>query len=221
MSLSRNRAQFAWAGLLAVGAFAGAVFLARAYPAPAPRPAPGSGTADRDVEDRLAVVERRLDRERARLVSGSSALAAPAAQAADAARGDGQEDAEEAEEAAPRRTREEWARDVVDHYTSFHAREADDPAWSSRTEAEMATVLREAELEGSSLDSVDCQSTVCRLELSHAGQDSQAHFLQHIPQQPPFDTAGFYHRVDTPDGASRTVLYVARAGHELPAPPRL
>lgn len=162
------------------------------------------------LEDRIAALER----GRTSACSGVAPTAAPTAtaRAEDDKGGDGQD-----QKPAPK-SREEWKRDVVAGYSTFHAGERVDPSWSGGAARSVADTFRKASLEGSSLASTDCRSTMCKLEIEHESPSAQLYFMQHIPADPPFDTAGFYHRVEAEDGSFRTVLYVARDGYPLPAP---
>ncbi|WP_438016350.1 hypothetical protein WMF18_36760 [Sorangium sp. So ce315] len=212
MSVSRRTVVITSMACLAAGIGIGGLF---ALPAPKAitretKAAQTSGADLRNLADRLATVEQTVERVRSR-PTPAPIVAEPAAEEPEV-------EAAEASATTTPMTREEWAKDVVQHYEAYFGREGDDPEWSFRTEIEIAQTLHEANVEGSSLEVADCHATVCRLELSHTDQNAQAHFMQNIPVKPPFDTSGFYHRVDAPDRTPRTVLYLARAGHELPAP---
>jgi hypothetical protein len=208
-------------GAMSVTVVIGLALGAHLLRSPPKEASPGSpetevGEDGRDsLADRLTAVERKLEQARSRAAATLSPAPAPTEQAKA-----GEAAAEEgaSPEAEPR-SREQWAKEVIGSYEAFHAGQSKDPAWSASTSRAIVETLHEVNMEGSTADAVDCRTTVCRLDIGHADQAAQAYFLQHIPVQPPFDTSGFYHRVETEDGASRTVLYLARNGFELPPPP--
>lgn len=218
MNPSRNHAIVVMAVCAAAGlAFGAGSALSSPKEAPPdlPREA-AAGEEDRDtIVDRLTTLERKLERARANPTAAASPAPAPTepANTEEAAADEGANP-----EMAPK-SRQEWVKDVIGSYEATYTGQPEDPDWSARTSRAITETLRHTNIEGSTVNAASCRSTMCRVEMSHADQAAQAYFVQHIPREPPFDTSGFYHRVETEDGASSTVLYLARTGFELPPPP--
>jgi hypothetical protein len=213
MIRSRGIAIGAAIACVAFGVSFGAQFVRPPSKGPPPTTSPEArapGVDGARLEGRIAALERELEAARLR--------AAPAPAATAAAPVD--EKARAAEAPPPREPKApgQRFREVVDHYAAFHAGQPLDRSASARAAREAAATLNEANVAGSTAESVDCRTTVCRIEVGHADQAAQAYFVRHIPHRPPFDGAGFYHRVDDEGGQSRTVVYVAREGFEMPPP---
>jgi hypothetical protein len=94
-----------------------------------------------------------------------------------------------------------------------------DPHW--KPEPALRAVLREASLAGASIRSVDCRSSMCRVETSHPDLENERAYVQVIafpsPNQAarPFAAALFDEPTTSPDGREvRTVTYFTRPGFE-------
>jgi len=106
----------------------------------------------------------------------------------------------------------------------FHA-ESIDAAWSHtavRTlEAKLAPLLPAR----STVRSVDCRGSLCRIETSHAGVDEYRDFVQHaFLGRTELWNAGFFTNVvadPVPGQPVITVAYLAREGQSLPSPEAL
>ena len=105
---------------------------------------------------------------------------------------------------------------LIAHFDAHFWREAKDPAWSHETEQILVQAMDTKLLEGSSLLAADCQTTLCQLEAGHNDDDARDVFMSNFLTQVPYDTQVFYYHIAEGDGLSRTVMYLARAGHELP-----
>lgn len=112
---------------------------------------------------------------------------------------------------------EESRQDITADYERYFWQEREDSDWSRETEGQIVHILESTALEDSDLMLVDCRSTLCRLEVSHDDDEAQLQFLDTLPLTAPFDAEGFYERIDDGDGFSRTVVYLARVDHQLPA----
>ena len=93
-------------------------------------------------------------------------------------------------------------------YTS----QSDDPEWSMDTENAIQDLFTNESFDGAQLGSVDCQSSLCRLELNYDSENARDEFLAKAAHTEPLNTEGFFHLAE--DGQT-TVLYVARNGHPL------
>lgn len=95
--------------------------------------------------------------------------------------------------------------------------EQPDRAWTSTAEELVRTRLAPRLPEGSTLISVECRSSMCRLLSAHSGPDSYKKFLEAAfknPESQPWNGASF--ATPTPerdrDGNVITVAYLAREG---------
>jgi hypothetical protein len=100
--------------------------------------------------------------------------------------------------------------------------EPEDPNWAP--EGEIQGLLAEALPAGSSLRSVVCRSTLCKVETSHMNQSEQQAFVQAFgmprPGPPrPFNGAMFDQGEPSAGGRElRSVTYLVRRGHAFPSP---
>lgn len=123
---------------------------------------------------------------------------------------------------APEATDEAAARDgsAVDLGAAASAqfsRETRDAAWSPYMERQLEASLRELPPGGSSLKSVDCMATLCRVVLTHASQEERGDFLFSLARLPPFQTELRY--VPEDGDVLTTTVYVTRPGSQLPTRP--
>ena len=94
-------------------------------------------------------------------------------------------------------------------------RESDDVTWSQKTAMAITTLLHSAGMERSRIQSTNCHSTLCRVEVKHEDVNAQGQFTDQLPLEPPFDGEMVVHRVDDGLSAPHTLIYVARQGHSL------
>jgi len=118
----------------------------------------------------------------------------------------------------PPRAESELLTELSVHLGRRVGEERRDPGWSSQAEARLARAVASEPLAGSHLAAAQCQTTLCRAEIAHADAAAQERFLDGIAATLPPGAQGFAHKVDDDAGPPRTVLYVAREGHPLPAP---
>jgi hypothetical protein len=107
---------------------------------------------------------------------------------------------------------------LLAHVETHFRQESDDPTWSRDTEASIAQVLATAAFDGSRLLAADCRTTLCQVEVGHESEVAREGFTDNFPFALSFDTEVFYHHVDDGGGMSHTVMYVTRAGQQLPMP---
>jgi hypothetical protein len=95
--------------------------------------------------------------------------------------------------------------------------ESRDPSWAPSAETTLYAALRAEAFKDTSLKSVECRATMCRIELSHRDRDAQSRFTQAVNDVPLFqNTEYFAHGQDRE--WKHYVLYLAREGHKLPRP---
>ena len=95
-----------------------------------------------------------------------------------------------------------------------------DSDWASATEQALLNLFYDASPEGSQLDQAECRSTFCRIDVNHVDAQAEQRFLAAFAASGQFtndDKQGFYQRVVDHNGATRSVFFYARKGHELPA----
>lgn len=97
------------------------------------------------------------------------------------------------------------------------SRETRDTAWSPYMERQLEASVKELPASGSSLKSVDCMATLCRVVFAHASQDERGDFLFSLPRLAPFQTELRY--VPEDGDVLTTTVYVTRPGSQLPAQP--
>jgi hypothetical protein len=123
-------------------------------------------------------------------------------------------DQEEPTETAPKpvQTEAEKTLFLAHQFELKYASQSDDPEWSEETENSIQDLFTNAAFAGADLVSVDCQTSICRLELNYESDDARDDFFAQAPNTAPLNSEGFFHLAE--DGET-TVLYVAREGHRL------
>ncbi len=95
--------------------------------------------------------------------------------------------------------------------------EGPDTPWAGASERTIREVSVNPELAGSSVQSVECRTTICRVEVLHDSEQAADRFggpfLAKLPNLP----RGMVRRYPPDaDGRSRSVVFLAREGHRLP-----
>jgi hypothetical protein len=93
------------------------------------------------------------------------------------------------------------------------ASEPVDESWRAEAEAIFKTAL--ADIDTADVIALECRSTLCRVELSHAGSEERLAAADAFTAQIPWEASGFVHMI--PSEPPTSVIYVARAGHSLPS----
>jgi len=122
-----------------------------------------------------------------------------------------EEEAKQENQEQPRSEAEETAF-LAHQFETKYASQGDDPDWSVQTEVAIQDLFQNENFAGAQLGAVDCQSSLCRLELNYDSDDAKEDFFANAPTMAPLNTEGFFHLSE--DGET-TVLYVARDGHSL------
>jgi hypothetical protein len=102
------------------------------------------------------------------------------------------------------------------------AAEADDARWARATEGQLQSKIADRLPTGSSVDSVECRSVLCRVTTVHRSQDAiDAFQLQAFKEESTRVWGGdafTYIESEDEGGELAVVSYVAREGHPLPSP---
>ena len=117
----------------------------------------------------------------------------------------------------PRRLTKE---DMRDHYEIAFMNEPEDSRWASSARNVATQRIQAALPAGSALRAVDCRTSFCRIETSHA---DLRHFSQFVdsalvePATSVWNGATFSTVIDSNAGGVVVVSYVSREGQKLPA----
>ncbi len=91
-----------------------------------------------------------------------------------------------------------------------------DPDWSADASQWLEAAFADERLTGSSIEEIDCRTTLCRIIIRHESPTSQKSFLPALaeltPQLPEFGVQA----QPASDGVLRTTVFAAREGHNLP-----
>lgn len=87
--------------------------------------------------------------------------------------------------------------------------EAIDRNWSHDTEQKIDAAFRGSIAPGTTVSSMKCASTLCRVTVQHDGETARKGLANAIATTPPFDYGVYYY---TAPGTKETVLYVMREG---------
>ena len=67
------------------------------------------------------------------------------------------------------------------------------------------------------LDSAVCASTLCRVEMTHEIDADPYKDLDELVMQPPWNTDGYVHVIESEGEPTRSIVYFTRSGYTLPA----
>jgi hypothetical protein len=130
-------------------------------------------------------------------------------------------DASAAEPAQPR----SWtSQDLLDHYDVAFATENVDSEWAARARGIAEERLNADLPPGSSVRSIDCRTSMCRIESSHADRDSYTQFARQSFQDPGTSiwNCGSFSTIvnddSQPGSPIMVVSYVSRDGTNLSMP---
>lgn len=116
--------------------------------------------------------------------------------------------------AMPRMTREErWQR--LDDRLETEPRDA---SWARATEQRITEELAFGPDSSAKLETVQCGSTLCKLEVSMKSENEAPALIDLIQDKTPFLPHGSMRKVAMPDGTTRILTYAALEGHPLDPP---
>lgn len=167
-------------------------------------------------EDELSALKQELAalREQVAMIAGANGN--PAAVA-----GDGDDDFAPMTEEEMALAEEDDAYDEEDRrrgLDAFLGAQSIDTTWSQDAALAVTEASDSEELAGSIVDGVECRSSLCRVEVSHADAEAAGQFELLFPMQVADALPQIrYFTEQLGDGRSITVMYLAREGYELPA----
>jgi hypothetical protein len=89
------------------------------------------------------------------------------------------------------------------------ASEPADLTWSRNTEQNIQQAFAKPDLQGSTLVSAACRSTLCRVQVAHENGDVADSFVRKMVTMAPFNTRGEIHNIGS-DDAPEMVVFVQR-----------
>jgi hypothetical protein len=112
--------------------------------------------------------------------------------------------------------------DMRDQYQRAFAGETADATWAGAAERLAADRLKATVPAGSIVRTIECRTSLCRIETSHADPSSSQKFVHNTfmtPSMSPWNAAAFSALLEpsAEHGPLRLVSYLAREGHSLPS----
>jgi hypothetical protein len=96
-----------------------------------------------------------------------------------------------------------------------------DASGSMNTAAEISAVMQTAAFEKSSVNGVQCNTSMCRIDASYPNPHAAMQFSQALNEIETFQNSeGFVQQLPRADGGIDVVMYVSRGNHQLPASPQ-
>lgn len=111
---------------------------------------------------------------------------------------------------------QEMLEDTAHHFENQIEQESRDPSWSSETELVISELLEGDDFQELQLVSTECQTSMCRVELSVDGNSSPSEVVHELLMALPFNTQSFFHNSEDENDAEHTVVYLARENYGLP-----
>jgi hypothetical protein len=112
------------------------------------------------------------------------------------------------------------AQAMADHLEAAFFHESVDREWADSSRRSLQEKALSLLPEGSSIRSLECQATLCRMELVHENNESYRQFQRRHFQEGPLWKGASVTRMEkgSREGEVLTVAYFAREGHALPLP---
>jgi len=109
--------------------------------------------------------------------------------------------------------------EVTQHIeTTFHS-EAMDTAWAREARQQLQEKLATILSKGASIGSLECHSSLCRIELRHPDEEQYRQFMQNMTQDGTFwKGASMTYRGEEDGRNIVTISYLTREGHAMPFP---
>ena len=96
-----------------------------------------------------------------------------------------------------------------------------DASGSMTAAAEISRIIQGPGLEQTNVNGVQCNTTICRIDVSHSSPESVMQFNMALNQIETFQNSeGFVQQLPRADGGVDVVMYVSRGNHTLPASPQ-
>jgi hypothetical protein len=110
--------------------------------------------------------------------------------------------------------------EITDHYDAAFTVENADASWAADARRQAETRLKAILPEGSSVRSVDCRSSMCRIETSYGDRAQLSQFMRTAFSSPAsgiWNAPMYSHLVSDEGGQVVVVSFLAREGHALPS----
>jgi hypothetical protein len=122
----------------------------------------------------------------------------------------------------PVQSQEEWEQMRLAQLDEEFSQEKTDVEWSQEAAGQIVKVADKVLNAhgpggGASLVDANCRATLCRIELMGESIEAINHFAQMFPLELGWQGSMHQTVVHEPDGSVRTIMYVSKDGHELPA----
>ncbi len=109
--------------------------------------------------------------------------------------------------------------EVTQHIETTFYSEAMDTAWAREVRQGLQEKLASLLSKGSSIGSLECHSSLCRIELRHPDEEQYQQFMQRMAQGGTFwKGASMTYRSEEDGRNIATISYLAREGHAMPFP---
>jgi hypothetical protein len=209
------------ASIAAMGlAAAGGYLVHRPAPALVGRPAtdPGAGSEIDALRIRIGQLEQSMAHGSARLVSlESTGHPGGDAPAMGARRGGAVDVARRGPPPSREKLAERQARQAA-RFDAVLKEEPRDRSWAPGYESEIENAVRASMISGHgpTVERVSCRTSVCRLELAYATQDTQRQFLETFPAHRPPMTAARWTNNPSSDGTGKLTVDFIREGYPIP-----
>lgn len=94
--------------------------------------------------------------------------------------------------------------------------EAIDNQWSQQAVSHIEEAVQNVLPEDIELAQLDCQTTLCKVELSHQQAEDIGEHVDQLLFQLGWQTTSYMQTSDEQDGSTYSVIYLSREGYELP-----
>lgn len=120
-------------------------------------------------------------------------------------------------EAELKQTELDQAKQVTSTLDNEMSNEPFDELWAPEMQATITATLQNTNFQGSDLLTVNCQSSLCRIDIEHENMNAEVEFLHNfVPTAGYTDTQTFFSRTVESDGRSVMTYYISRDGYAMP-----
>ena len=104
----------------------------------------------------------------------------------------------------------------IESYETNLASQHIDSNWSDQVYAEIESMVQNESFIDSSIVSMDCRETLCKLDMTHVSENAMDSFLGEFPHHLAWNNDNFVKTEEHGDGSFRSMIYFSRDGHPLP-----
>lgn len=115
-----------------------------------------------------------------------------------------------------KKSEEEIIQIRTENYESNLASQEIDSIWREEAHEKIESMIENQLVADSSIVSVDCRSSLCKLDLAHANEAAVDNFLEEFPDHMAWNNESFIETEHQSDGSIRTMIYFSRDGSSLP-----